>query len=208
MTSALEDLVERARGPLGPRVALDFGVDSGPLKELSDLLSRVNGFFAFDAGIQVFRVGDEGLGPELIEWNSEEAWKETYGSLADQVFCFGQDLLGTQFAIVGGDTIVTFDPETAETREIGKTLDAWATWLFGDPAVHATANLAYAWQKQNGPLEPDQRLIPLAFFVAGGGYEFDNLVVRDAVTAMRIRGPIAQQITGLPDGANIRLHLE
>ncbi|MFF7051937.1 hypothetical protein ACFY94_26665 [Streptomyces griseorubiginosus] len=47
--------------------------------------------------------------------------------------------------------------------------------------------------------------MPLRFFVGGGGYDFDNLVVKDAVTAMRIRGPVAQRIHGVPDGTIIRL---
>ncbi|MFE9253185.1 SMI1/KNR4 family protein [Streptomyces sp. NPDC007088] len=208
MTSSLEELLRRARGPLGPRVDLDFGVEEGPLAELATLLTRTNGFFAFDAGVQVFRAGEEGLGPDLLEWNGEESWKPAYGGLADGFFCFGQDILGTQFAIVGGTTVVAVDPETAQAAAIGPSLEDWSAWLLADPAVHATANLAYAWQERNGPLEADQRLLPLRFFVTGGGYDFDNLVARDAAQAMRIRGPVAQQVRDLPDGARIRLHVE
>ena len=45
-------------------------------------------------------------------------------------------------------------------------------------------------------------------FVGGGRYDLDNFVAYDAVTAMRIRGPIAQQVHDLPDGATIRLRTE
>ncbi|MER8182696.1 SMI1/KNR4 family protein [Kitasatospora sp. NPDC094015] len=203
--SALEQLLGRARGPMGPSAELDFGIGSGPLAELGTLVSRMNGFFLFDAGVQVFRVGEEGLGPDLLSWNEENAWKDTYDGLADDLFCFGQDIFGTQFAVVGGEEVVAFDPETAETVVLGTSLEDWARWLLADPAVNAAANFAYAYQQQNGPLEPGQRLVPLQFFVAGGGYEFDNFAVRDAVTAMRIRGPLAQQVHNLPDGATINL---
>lgn len=208
MTSPTQQLLDRARGPLGPRIELDLGIEEGPLAELSSLLTRVNSFFAFDAGVQVFHAGDEGLGPDLMAWNGAELWKQTYGGLAEDYFCFAQDVLGTQFAVVGGATVVAVDPETARATTIGDSLDAWSAWLFEDPAVHATANLAYAWQEENGPLEADQRLLPLRFFVTGGGYDFDNLVVQEAAQAMRIRGPIAQQVHDLPDGAHIRLHVE
>ncbi|WND35848.1 SMI1/KNR4 family protein [Streptomyces sp. BB1-1-1] len=208
MTSALTQLLDRARGPLGPRVEVDLGTESGPLKELGDVLSQLNGFFAYNAGLQVFHAGPEGLGPDLVTWNDSETWKATYGGLADQSFCFAQDVLGTQHAIVGGDRILRFDPETAHSTVIGSSLEDWAAWVQDDPAVNATAGLALEWQRQNGALEPNERLIPLQFFVAGGGYEFDNLVVRDGAAAMRVRGPVAQQIKDLPDGAHIRLHFD
>ncbi|WP_006603111.1 hypothetical protein [Streptomyces auratus] len=62
--SALEQLMGRARGPMGPAIEWDFGVAGGPLAELGQVISRMNGFFLFNGGIQVFRVGEEGLGPD------------------------------------------------------------------------------------------------------------------------------------------------
>lgn len=87
-----EELLGRARGPMGPRIELDFGVDQGPLAELAAVLTRMNGFFAFNAGVHVFRAGDDGLGPDLIAWNDADTWKCTYDGMADDYFCFGQDL--------------------------------------------------------------------------------------------------------------------
>lgn len=55
--SALEQLLGRARGPMGPAIEGDFGVARGPLAELGQVISRMNGFFLFNGGIQVFRVG-------------------------------------------------------------------------------------------------------------------------------------------------------
>ncbi len=80
-TGALEQLLTRARGPMGPKIELDFGLESGPFVELGQMLSRINGFFLFNAGVQVFRAGEEGLGPELIAWNTDTTWKDTYGTL-------------------------------------------------------------------------------------------------------------------------------
>ncbi|MCE6997996.1 SMI1/KNR4 family protein [Saccharothrix sp. S26] len=203
--SALSDLLDRARGPLGPRVAVDFGVPGGPLRELGEVLSRINGFFAFDAGLQVFRVGPDGLGPELSDWNSGERWKHAYGGLADDYFCFGQDVLGTQYAIHRGATVVSWDPENARATPVGESLEQWARWVFADPDERATALLAKAWQDEHGPLEPAQRLLPRRPFVLGGAVSFDNLLVKDAAEAMVIRGPIARGLHDLPPGATVRL---
>lgn len=205
---ALNDLLGRARGPMGAEAELDFGVESGPLAELGRMISRINGFSLFNAGVQVFRVGDAGLGPDLITWNEAGTWKDTYEGLADDVFCFGQDIFGTQFGIVDGEEVVRLDPETARTTTLGDRLDDWASWLLADPDVNGAAGFAYAFQQANGALEPGQRLIPYTFFISGGGYDFDNFAVRDAATAMRARGPIAQQIHDLPDGATVRINVE
>lgn len=200
-------LLDRARGSLGPDVTVDLGTGAGPLAELAELLSARNGCTFFNAGVQVFRAGAEGFGPELADWNESATWKDTYQGLADGLFCFAQDVLGTQFA-VDANRIVAFNPETGERTVVGDSLGAWAEWLLADPDVNGTYRLATAWQDENGALEHGQRLVPYRFFVLGGGYELSNLVAKDAATCMRIRGPIARQIHDLPDGAEIRLTVE
>ena len=207
-TSALAQLLARARGPMGPSAELDFGVESGPLAELGSVISQLNGFFLFNAGVQVFRVGDDGYGPDLLTWNNEDTWKDTYDGLADDLFCFGQDIFGNQFAIIGGEEVVVFDPESARVAPLGNSLEEWAAWLLADEDVNGAASFAYAYQKERGALDPAERLVPLSFFIGGGGYDFDNFVARDAVTAMRIRGPIAQQVHDLPDGATVRFSVD
>ncbi|MEY9843769.1 SMI1/KNR4 family protein [Streptacidiphilus sp. MAP5-3] len=207
-SNALETLLGRARGPMGPSIELDFGTTGGPLAELGAVLSRINGFFLFNAGVQVFRAGDQGLGHDVLTWNREDIWKDTYDGLADDLFCFAQDIFGTQFAVVEGREVVRFDPETAGREVLGDSLEAWAAWLLADPDVNGAASFAYAYQQENGPLDPAHRLVPRTFFVGGGGYDFDNFVAHDAVAAMRIRGPIAQQVHDLPDGATVRLRVE
>ncbi|MEV8442645.1 SMI1/KNR4 family protein [Actinosynnema sp. NPDC051121] len=204
--SAIGELVRRGRGPLGPRVALDFG--EGLPGELAGLLSVTNGFAVFDYGVQVFHSGPGGLGPELSAWNDDAAWKFTYGGLADDLLCFAQDLFGVQFAIEGGRRVSAFDPETGERRTIGGSLDDWAEWLLAEPDKRGTRSFAGRWQDEHGPLGHDDRLLPRTLFVLGGEYTDDNLVVCDAVTAMRVRGPVARQVHGLRDGTTIRLRVD
>ncbi|KAA5830685.1 DUF6531 domain-containing protein [Saccharopolyspora hirsuta] len=205
MTSALELLLDRSRGPAGlPReVELDAG--EGPLAELAAVLSTRNGFFAFNAGVQVFRAGEPGVGPELQAWNRPDSWKGSYGGLADGLFCFGQDLFGVQFAVRDRRCVVTFDPETGRTTEIGPSLEDWARWLLQDPDQRGCRSFATRWQDENGALAPDQRLVPWRFFVLGGGYDDANLTAKDAVACMRIRGPVAEQVAALPDGAKLQI---
>jgi hypothetical protein len=168
-------------------------------------LSRINGFTVFNAGIQVFHAGSTGIGPELKHRNAPGTWKDTYGGHAEGLFCFAQDLFGRQFAITGNHDIATFDPETADLALIGTSLDDWAAWLLADPDVRGAHAFAGAWQDRHGPLDHDQRLIPLQQFTMGGSFDDDNLAAKDAVACMRIRGPLAQTIHDLPDGAQVHL---
>lgn len=202
--SALSRLVGRAWGPLGAPVSIDFGIDRGPLHELGQLLARMNGFFAFNAGLQVYRAGPDGSGPELLAWNSGELWKWSYEGLADGYFFFGQDVLGTQYAIKDG-AVLQWEPEDGSTHLLGDSLEAWAEWIFDEPDMNATAFLAKAWQDHFGALGHHQRLVPLRFLALGGEVDFDNLVAKDAVEAMLIRGPIATQLHDLPDGATVHI---
>jgi len=202
--TAIEKLVRRGRGPLGPRAAVDVGLPG----ELATLLSVTNGFAVFNYGVQVFRSGPGGLGPELGAWNDKATWKHTYDDLADDLLCFAQDLFGLQFAIEGGRRVSTFDPETGERQTIGDNLDDWAHWLLREPDRRGTRSFATRWQDDHGPLGHDDRLLPRTPFALGGEYTDDNLAVCDAVTAMRVRGPVARQIHDLPDGATITLHAD
>ncbi|KAJ6787145.1 hypothetical protein PWT90_05406 [Aphanocladium album] len=65
-------------------------------------------------------------------------------------------------------------------------------------------NLQPTWKHTYGS-SLTERLVPVQLFVLGGNYDFDNVVVKDAAEALRIRGPIAQQISQLPDGAQVTL---
>jgi hypothetical protein len=205
---ALRELIRPGRSPLGPGIRLDLGAATGPLGELAGLLSHTNGFTTANAGVQVFRAGPDGLGPELSYWNAAGTWKSTYGALAEDLFCFGQDLFGVQFAIEDHSRIVTFDPETGDRDFIGDTLDTWAQWLLADLDLHAARSFATAWQDRHGPLDYDERLLPRQLFVLGGTYDDENLKVAEAAAAMRIRGPLAQQLSGLADGTRIHLSID
>ncbi|MBB5159679.1 hypothetical protein BJ970_007278 [Saccharopolyspora phatthalungensis] len=166
-----------------------------------------NGFYLFNAGLQVFRAGDEGLGPELARWNHPDTWKETYGKQAEGVFCFAQDLFGVQFAIIDNKQVVAFDPETAQRTPLGESMEEWAQWLLDDPQVRTAGPLATAWQDIHGALDHSNRLLPVQLFVLGGPYELANLRSVDAAEAMRIRGPLARQLRLASDGTIIDFHI-
>lgn len=204
----IEALMERSRGAAGPPADVDFGVPGRAWSDLRRLLAISNGGSLFNAGVQIFRAGDVGVGPDLQSWNDAATWKDTYGGLADELFCFAQDVVGVQFAIDGASRVVTFAPETGARTTLGDSLDDWAVWLLDDPGRNGAGGLATRWQDEFGALDHDDRLIARQFLVLGGSFEVENLKVENSVRAMRIRGPVAVQIHDLPDGAPVSIEIE
>lgn len=203
----LDELLDRSYGPVGANCEVSFGLDDGPLADLGKMLTRLNGFFAFNSGIHIFHVGDDDRCTSLLTWNDEATWQETYQGLADSLFCFGQDIFGTQFAVRNNEKVVVWNPETCEDEESFDTLEDWAAWLLEDPNVNGAAGFAKEYQDAKGALEMNQRLVPLRLFMLGGAYDQDNLVPRDAVEGMKIRGPLAKKVHDLPDGTTLELEV-
>ena len=186
--SSLDELVARADGPTGPATAVDLGMP-GPFAQLSALLTRCNGFTAFSGVLQVYRVGEPGVGPELWAWNEPATWKDAYGSLTDNLFCFGQGPFGEQYAFdLANDCVVEFSPETGGKAFVGSNLQEWADETFDAFGVIAWEPLVKSYQEAHGLLSPDQRLVPIRPFSDGGEYELDNITAAGSVEAMRSRG--------------------
>lgn len=193
---------------MGPGVDLDFGLPAGPLVELASALGERNGFFVFNAGIQVFRAGVEGLGYDLERWNDPTTWKDAYGGMADDLFCFAQDLFGTQFAVVDRSRVVMMDAESGVRHELGESLEEWAEWLLSEPDLNGHAQTARGWQDQFGALEVTERLVHRRPLVLGGEHAVDNVNVFDGLRLLRALGPLAVAMRDLPDGTPISFQID
>jgi hypothetical protein len=200
---ALDDLVVLAseplgRGPVMARWPGALGV------ELQDLLSRVNGFYAFESALHVRGAGAVPGELSLDQWNAANGWRTLYGPVADGHLFFAEDAFGGQFSI-STSGVATFDPETGEAAPFATDLDEWADRLLDDHSVLTGYPLAHDWQAVNGPIPPGSRLVPTVPFVLGGAFSVDNLYALDAAESMRLRAELASQIRDLPDGASVSL---
>ena len=210
MKSVLGKLLEIGSTPFATGAA-GFGMD--PLDTLGacgsalrEVLIRKNGFFCFESALRVFPAVTTASSWGLDDWNSHELWKTDYQGLADDYFCFGEDIFGVQFCIAH-DEIVIFDPESAEVRKFASTLDEWAAKILIDYNVSTGYRIAHEWQKLHGPLPARHRLMPKTPFVLGGDYALANLVAIDSVRLMKNMGNLAHQIYRLADGTKIQFKL-
>lgn len=192
-------LVEVAGPPLG---SSDLPPQDAP-EPLRGLLSRVNGFYAFESSLHVFPTGpNTGAAVTLEAWNAEDNWRREYEDLADGQLFFAEDAFGGQFCLTP-EGVHYFEPETGEVSFVADSVEAWAARIMNDYERLTGAPLAHAWQQRYGALPAGKRLVPRQPFVLNGEYTVDNLQAMDAAEGMRLRGQLATQIANLPDGAQV-----
>lgn len=177
------------------------------LPEFEYLYRHKNGFLAFDRALRFFAADPHVHDLSLSRWNSPGLWRDHYGSLADELLFFADDIFGVQFCVKEG-AVFSFEPETGVLERLADNLDAWAALMLTETDYYTGRPIASAWQENFGVLEPTQRLIPTLLFTLGGEFTLENLSAKDATLGMKIRGPIAQRIYGLPDGTKIRFVIE
>ncbi len=190
----------------GAKIAQPTSWPASVPAELVALLDARNGFYAFGSALHVRAVGETpGRGDDVVAWNAPTRWVDSYAdpALAERTF-FAEDAFGDQFSLREG-RVERMNAETGQVSEIAASLEGWAELLLADFEAEAGYPLARDWQKEHGPLPEGFRLVPRKPFVIGGAYEVGNLIAKDEVAAMRMRGRFASQIRDLPDGAKIRV---
>ena len=90
----VDKLLSVASQPLAPGT-VEGDAESALAQQHIDLLSRRNGFLAFESALLVRPIG----GPlDVFDWNREDGWRRGYGESAEGLFFFAEDLFGGQFA--------------------------------------------------------------------------------------------------------------
>lgn len=164
MHQALSKLLSIAGGPLGNRVADDDCVRYlgrwGALgEELAELLTRKNGFYAYEFALLLRPLQPDSRPLGLAEWNTDDLWREQYTEGMSDVLFFAEDVFGGQFCLRGGK-VCTFDPETGLFDLMSDSVYAWASDILIDFEFRTGQPLAHAWQVNNGPLPSGVRLLP------------------------------------------------
>jgi hypothetical protein len=174
--------------------------------EISEVLAAKNGFFCFESALHFFPEATVESSWGIHEWNTHELWKAEYYGLADDIFCFAEDIFGGQFCVKGSE-IGIFNPETADFRALAPTLEEWASEVLKAYSVLTGYLLAHEWQREHGPLPVRSRLMPKRPFALGGEYALANLSAIDSLRLMKNLGNLARQIHDLPDGATIEFKI-
>jgi hypothetical protein len=173
---------------------------------IRDVLTKKNGFFCFESALRFFPSVTVEASWGLAEWNSPDLWKVDYRGLADNIFCFAEDVFGQQFVVREGK-IGTFEVETGDFTIVALSLEEWASMMLLDYNQMTGFSLAHEWQVRHGPLHPRHRLLAKTPFVLGGEFSLANLAALDSLQLMKTLGNLAHQIHALPDGSRIEFKL-
>ena len=169
---------------------------------IRDVLAKKNGFFCFESALRFFPSVTVEASWGRAEWNSPDLWKADYRGLADNIFCFAEDVFGQQFVVRDGK-IGTFEVETGDFTIVALSLEEWASMMLLDYNQMTGFSLAHEWQVRHGPLHPRHRLMAKTPFVLGGEFSLANLAALDSLQLMKTLGNLAHQIHALPDGSRI-----
>ena len=209
MTPALGKLIEIGGTPFlssskPASNAVDHLGDIGA--SIRDVLTRKNGFFCFESALRFFPSATVEPSWGISEWNSSNLWKSDYRGIADNIYCFAEEIFGRQF-VVYDEKIAVFESETGNLEIMASSLEEWASKLLLDYNQMTGHALAQKWQSVHGPLHPRHRLMAKRPFVLGGEYLIENLVSLDSTRVMKSLGNLAFQLRDLPDGAKIEFNI-
>lgn len=173
-------------------------------QSLKTLLTKRNGFFAFEGALRVFPA-DRDLRPNLEDWNAMSGWRSGFDTIPPSMQFFAEDVFGGQFAI-DAQGIHSFDPETGDILFFAQDLEDWAAKLLKDFRVLTGYPLAHEWQTRHARrLGAEDRLLPYIPFIAGGRFDVENVTDCNGYQGMIWRSEVAKRIKSLPDGTKITL---
>src|SRR5262249_41658860 len=151
------------------------GVPQRLLTELHRLLTKKNGFYAFESSLVVLPSSSESKIPGVAEWNNPSGWRRNYEGLDRATLFFAEDAFANQYGL-SHTGVLKLDPETGKVTQQAGSLRAWGRRILDDYDFETGWSVARHWQQRNGALEAGFRLLPKTPFVLGGDYVVDNLV--------------------------------
>jgi hypothetical protein len=176
-------------------------------QEIFEMLTKKNGFYAFESALHVFPLMENPSGG-LQAWNEFKLWRYEYQDLADGFLFFAEDVFQDQFCISAKQNgIFRFFSETGHTTLLGNSLEDWARIMVTDYSQQTGWPLLHEWQSLNGTRPRGKRLLPKTPFFLGGEYSCENLWAGNSLEGMRFKGDLARQTRDLPEGAKVKLNI-
>jgi hypothetical protein len=165
------------------------------------LESNLTGFFFSDA-LHLYGLSED-IYHSIFYINS--FLTKTYEFLLkEDLFFFGCDLFGNQFAYVNNE-ICMFNIETGERELIASNFNKFLDILIADRNYYTGESILIQWNDLMIPVDFKQRLVPIKPFVIGGEYSPNNMRAVDFFETLSYNASIARQIYDLPDGTDLEI---
>lgn len=199
--------------PFDPSACAVLGPSGAPATPHRRLLERINGAYLFQRALHLFGACEGPAWHSLRAWNDPTTWRDRYGALAEGYVFFAEDAFGDQYAYSRREgepsaAVHRFESELARVSCVAPTFTAWIDALLAQPSSVLPIDLLAAQAAEGKRLSPGNQLYawpPLFSVEAAEGVSVGHV---DAVEAMRFRGDLARQLSGLPTGTQVRVDLE
>lgn len=169
---------------------------------LTLIAEESNGGYFFNNSLHLYGYCDK---PEHHSINHvNQTLKKEYGEIMGNLFCFGQDVFGNQFAFEN-EKVLSFNIETGEKTLLADNFESWLEVLLNDLEYLTGENFTRDF-RENQELQ-DHRFSPKVPFIVGGEYSQENFYLESYPKYIEINSNIARQVYDLPEGAKIKIKI-
>jgi hypothetical protein len=189
-----------------------FLPDSAPLEEPFAIDPAYRRFVELRCGghyfansLHIYAHGSAQPDFELLVRN--EFMRQFFGSLAEGLFFFAEDIFGDQFAFAP-EGVVSFQSESGDLKFLTSTFEEWTKLILNDPDYYSGRGFLLGWEGTHGKKLLTHHLCGKMPFVAGGEYDESNIFVAHWTESLGFKSSIAKQIAALPDGTPIRFEIK
>ena len=160
-----------------------------------ELLSRTNGIEAAGGYVRLFGIGP-GAGVDMEAWNEPDLWKFSWQRFVTELFCFGCNCWGYQFAY-RVDDLSSDVPDAPmhmladidrRIRPSDQTFEEYLYKGFLGNARQQRSEFGRRVRKKVGDLAPDELLTLAPHPIIGGPERVGNVMRMPAATVMVITG--------------------
>jgi hypothetical protein len=183
---ASEDAIDKLEGRYGIRLPSIH----------RELLQRTNGIEAAGGYVRLYGVGPDAAGVDMEAWNEPELWKFSWPPFVTELFCFGGDCWGYQFAYRVADLSAAVSDApihmlAVSHRRIRPSNQTFEEYLYKGFLANAREQLSAfdgKVRKKVGDLAPGELLTLAPHPIIGGPERVGNVMKMPAATVMVLTG--------------------
>lgn len=171
------------------------------------LLERTNGYVAYHGGLHVRGACLEPLWHSLrAAWFGDAALHRLYPAVQETDIPFAEDAMGDQF-LIREDVVYRLFSETGEVESLGLDLYEFDQSARADPVEYLALAPLEQYRAEGGELKPGQLLSVFPPLIVKQDKAAPSYRAIDALERRRWLASLAEQLRGLPDGAQVRFQV-
>jgi len=188
-------------------------IDDAPMldrlpAEYRNLLTRANGYVAYNGGLHVRGACLAPAWHSLrAAWDGDRALYRLYLAIAPTDVPFGEDALGDQY-ILRANVVHRLSGETGELESLGTDLAGFDTAVRNDPVDYLNLAPLEAFRAEGGVLQPGELLSVYPPYCVEVGDQRRSFRAIPATDRRDFLASLAAQLRNLPDGTAVKFDID